>query len=100
MALAEAKKGSDIHHYNEAIELAKRNLSAKEIEGLHDPAWVAQQEKKNIVETDRMERELKGYKNNLIKESIRVRSDRTLYTYMLTLSDGQRRPRHTLLQHW
>jgi COP9 signalosome complex subunit 1 len=39
---------------------------------LVDPAWAVQQEKKNNAETTRLENELKGYKNNMIKESIRV----------------------------
>jgi COP9 signalosome complex subunit 1 len=44
----------------------------KNLDGLVDPAWAQQQEKANNLETGRLEAELKGYKNNLIKESIRV----------------------------
>ena len=37
-----------------------------------DPAWMEKKDKQNKAETTRLEHELKGYKNNLIKESIRV----------------------------
>ena len=37
-----------------------------------DLAWVDKMTRQVKVETDRLEAELKGYKNNLIKESIRV----------------------------
>jgi len=50
----------------------KRASRSKDIDNLLDPVWAAQQEKKNATETARLENELKGYKNNLIKESIRV----------------------------
>ena len=37
-----------------------------------DLAWVDKMTRQVTIETDRLEAELKGYKNNLIKESIRV----------------------------
>lgn len=40
-----------------------------------DLAWVDKMTKQVKSETDRLEAELKGYKNNLIKESIRVSND-------------------------
>ena len=43
-----------------------------------DRMWMEKTRKKVKIETDRMELELKGYKNNLIKESIRVRLCRQL----------------------
>jgi hypothetical protein len=61
-----------------------------------DSAWMEKKDKQNRAETTRLEHELKGYKNNLIKESIRVslalhpslppHSD--LLTFII-LSDGQ-----------
>lgn len=72
MAVIEAKRGSDLRHYHEAVTLLKRVSKNKSFESLLDPIWAAQQEKKNAAETARLEGELKGYKNNLIKESIRV----------------------------
>ncbi len=75
MAVVEAKKGADVRNYQEAVALLKRASKGKNVENLLDPVWAAQQEKKNSAETARLENELKGYKNNLIKESIRVGSD-------------------------
>jgi COP9 signalosome complex subunit 1 len=75
MAMVEAKKGADVRNYQEAVALLKRVSKGKNVENLLDPVWAAQQEKKNSAETARLENELKGYKNNLIKESIRVGSD-------------------------
>lgn len=72
MALVEAKKGSDVRNYHQAVALLKRVLSGRNLDDILDPAWAIQQEKKNNGETARLENELKGYKNNLIKESIRV----------------------------
>jgi COP9 signalosome complex subunit 1 len=72
LALIEAKKGNDVRFYQEAVALLKRVSTGKNLGNLLDPAWAAQQEKKNNAETARLENELKGYKNNLIKESIRV----------------------------
>lgn len=37
-----------------------------------DLGWIDRTIKQVRTETDRLEQELKGYKNNLIKESIRV----------------------------
>lgn len=39
-----------------------------------DSAWTAKTTKDVNTETNRLEVELKGYKNNMIKESIRVRN--------------------------
>ena len=41
-------------------------------EAIRDDGWVEKTKKRAKIETDKMEAELKGYKNNLIKESIRV----------------------------
>lgn len=76
MAVMEAKKGSDVRNYHEAVAVLERVSKGKKLDGLLDPVWAAQQEKKNIAETARLEGELKGYKNNLIKESIRVSLNR------------------------
>lgn len=75
MAVIEAKKGSDVRNYHQAVALLKRVSSGRNLENLLDPAWAIQQEKKNNGETARLENELKGYKNNLIKESIRVSAE-------------------------
>lgn len=69
--MAEAKKGRNVAHYNAAQEAYSR-VAPDEQEAQHDAQWVTSMEKQNKVEGARLEAELKGYKNNLIKESIRV----------------------------
>lgn len=43
-----------------------------ETEAQLDTKWIEHMQKVIKAETDRLEHELRGYKNNLIKESIRV----------------------------
>lgn len=43
---------------------------------VYNTEWIQNTEKANAVELHRLEAELKGYKNNLVKESIRVRNSR------------------------
>ena len=73
MALIEAKKGSDVNNYNLAVKLVQSTSGGKDLSHLIDSNWIKEQEKKNAAETKKMENELKQYKNNLIRESIRVR---------------------------
>ena len=70
-AIAEAKKGKDVQRYRDAWECI-RVAAPSEPEAQFDRAWEAATEKSNKAETHRLEVELKGYKNNLVKESIRV----------------------------
>lgn len=70
-AIAEAKRGKDTHRYREAVECL-RVAAPSEPEARFDQAWLEAQEAANKIETNRLLAELKGYKNNLIKESIRV----------------------------
>ncbi|OAP63596.1 hypothetical protein AYL99_02823 [Fonsecaea erecta] len=86
MAVLEAKKGSDVRNYLEALALLERVSRGKNPDHLLDPAWASQQEKKNVAETARLESELKGYKNNLIKESIRMGNE-DLGTHYYTIGD-------------
>ncbi|KIW48389.1 uncharacterized protein PV06_00982 [Exophiala oligosperma] len=86
MAMAEAKKGADVRNYNEAVALLKKVSGGKNVDGFLDPVWAAQQEKKNAAESARLENELKGYKNNLIKESIRMGNE-DLGTHYYTIGD-------------
>lgn len=55
-----------------AIE-ALHNVSLGVQDAVPDVAWVDKMTRQVKAETERLEAELKGYKNNLIKESIRVR---------------------------
>ncbi|KAI0841687.1 26S proteasome subunit RPN7-domain-containing protein [Hypoxylon sp. FL0890] len=67
----EAKRGKDVARYREAWECI-RIAAPNEPEAQWDEAWATATEKANKVETHRLEAELKGYKNNLVKESIRI----------------------------
>lgn len=70
-AVAEAKKGRDIQRYRESVECL-RIAAPNEPDAFLDSAWIDKVDKANTAETHRLEMELKGYKNNLVKESIRV----------------------------
>lgn len=70
-AVHEAKKGKDIQRYRDAWEFI-RIAAPNEPEALWDEAWVTNTDRQNKIDTHRLETELKGYKNNLVKESIRV----------------------------
>jgi COP9 signalosome complex subunit 1 len=71
MAITEAKNGQNVELYlqfaNAFGKLALEDPLAK-----IDETWVDMKTKRVKAETDRLEHELKTYKNNLIKESIRV----------------------------
>lgn len=70
-AVAEAKNGNDIDRYTEAAKLL-HTASPEDQDGALDKGWMERTGQANKAETQRLEAELKGYKNNLIKESIRV----------------------------
>ena len=71
-AVTEARSGNDLKSYEDALQLLRRSSRGSEIEFQADSAWIEKKDKQNKAETTRLEHELKGYKNNLIKESIRV----------------------------
>jgi COP9 signalosome complex subunit 1 len=71
LAIAEAKRGKDTHRYREAVECL-RVAAPSEPEAVFDQKWLEAQDAENKTETNRLLKELKGYKNNLIKESIRM----------------------------
>ncbi|KAI0875078.1 26S proteasome subunit RPN7-domain-containing protein [Hypoxylon argillaceum] len=70
-AVTEAKEGKDIQRYREALEFL-RVVGPDEPEAQYDDAWVNETVKSNKTLAQRLEAELKGYKNNLVKESIRI----------------------------
>ncbi|MCJ1397045.1 hypothetical protein MMC11_000237 [Xylographa trunciseda] len=70
-AIAEAKRGKDVRLY-EAMVSALREIVPEDPRATLDTAWVDRATREVKAETDRLELELKGYKNNLIKESIRM----------------------------
>jgi COP9 signalosome complex subunit 1 len=71
LAVAESKKGLHAEVYLHLVgDLSK--LAPNDPLALADMDWATAVTKKAKMETDRLENELKAYKNNLIKESIRV----------------------------
>ncbi|KAI0393616.1 PCI-domain-containing protein [Xylariaceae sp. FL0594] len=70
-AVVEAKKGNDVGRYREALEYI-RLAAPNEPEAVSDQKWVDATEQSNKATTRQLESELKGYKNNLVKESIRM----------------------------
>lgn len=79
LAVAEAKSGKDISRYEIAVS-ALFEVAPNEGEASIDSDWVDRVQKGIRAETDRLEQELRGYKNNLIKESIRVCITSSAYT--------------------
>ncbi|KAK2810179.1 hypothetical protein FQN50_003149 [Emmonsiellopsis sp. PD_5] len=71
LAVMEAKSGKDVECYRKAVEALAR-VAPQEAEATLDEAWVDHTSRLVKAETDRLEHELRGYKNNLIKESIRM----------------------------
>ncbi|KAL1898801.1 hypothetical protein Sste5346_003208 [Sporothrix stenoceras] len=70
-AVAEAQKSHDVNRYREAwgyLHLAAPNDPDARL----NKNWMESTEAANNAETRRLERELKVYKNNLVKESIRM----------------------------
>ncbi|KAI0178217.1 26S proteasome subunit RPN7 [Pestalotiopsis sp. NC0098] len=70
-AIVEAKKGKDTQQYRNAWE-AIRNAAPQEPEAQLDQNWLDKTTQSNKAETHRLEVELKQYKNNLVRESIRI----------------------------
>ncbi|KAF4927603.1 COP9 signalosome complex subunit 1 [Colletotrichum viniferum] len=70
-AVAEAKQGQDIQRYREAFEHI-HIAAPSEPEAVFDQEWVDNTDRANKAKTHNLENELKGYKMNLIKESIRM----------------------------
>ncbi|KAI9825430.1 MAG: hypothetical protein M1832_001160 [Thelocarpon impressellum] len=67
----EAKHGKDINRYIDVIDTFQ-HIAPEEPDSRPDTTWMDRITKQVKVETERLEFELKGYKNNLIKESIRM----------------------------
>jgi COP9 signalosome complex subunit 1 len=71
LAIKEAKQGDDVERYTKAVKTLEE-VAPEDALATPDLGWIDNKTKAVKVETDRLEAELKGYKNNLIKESIRV----------------------------
>lgn len=72
-AIAEAKSGKDVGLYEKAVRALAEVAPNDPDASLHS-AWVHEVQRAVSAQTERLEQELRGYKNNLIKESIRVRT--------------------------
>ncbi|KAJ9643495.1 hypothetical protein H2199_004174 [Coniosporium tulheliwenetii] len=70
-AIAEAKQGKDTDIYMSIVGCLQQIVPEDPL-SMPDLGWVEQRMKQIKAETDRLEHELKQYKNNLIKESIRM----------------------------
>lgn len=75
MAARDALSGRDVELYKEVVEKI-RAIDPNDSAAVYNTEWIQTTEKANAVELNRLETELKGYKNNLVKESIRVRNSR------------------------
>lgn len=83
-AIAEAKQGSDVGRYEYAVSCL-REIAPNDPDATADVAWIDSTKTQVKRNTDTLELELKTYKNNLIKESIRVRGSLALSrVYWLT----------------
>lgn len=70
-AIAEAKDGKDVSRYKEVVDLLK-TAAPGDPDAKFDQTWVDRTSRDNRAVTHQLESQLKGYKNNLIKESIRM----------------------------
>lgn len=84
IAVAEAKSGKDVSRYESAVR-ALAAVAPNDQAAVLDKEWVQRMQRAIIAETDRLEQELRGYKNNLIKESIRVFPS---FHNVITCADG------------
>ncbi|OAL52767.1 PCI-domain-containing protein [Pyrenochaeta sp. DS3sAY3a] len=74
LAIAEAKKGSNVGLYTALVEDFS-NISPQDQAALTDTTWAEKKTREVQEYQDRLEHELKSYKNNLIKESIRMANE-------------------------
>lgn len=66
------ENGRDVQLYRNVWE-ELRSLAPSDPDATFNRSWAEKTERTNESEFHRLEHELKGYKNNLVKESIRVR---------------------------
>jgi COP9 signalosome complex subunit 1 len=70
-AIAEAKNSGDVFRYEKAVR-ALAEVAPSDPDASFNTLWVEKTRRSVLAQTERLEHELRGYKNNLIKESIRV----------------------------
>lgn len=70
-AIAEAKQGKDVNFYSLLTDRLHQIVQDDPL-GIPDVQWCERKTKEVKAELESLEQQLKQYKNNLIKESIRV----------------------------
>ncbi|KEZ45410.1 hypothetical protein SAPIO_CDS1702 [Scedosporium apiospermum] len=70
-AVAEAKAGKDVERYRDVVD-ALRRVSLSDPETELDKAWIEKTSSANKKETQHLESQLKVYRSNLVKESVRI----------------------------
>ena len=82
LAIADAHTGQDVPQYTYLCDLA-RNLGLLDV-GQPDEDWIKKQDEANKRELARLDGELRGYKNNLIRESTRMGQEDLATHHLLT----------------
>lgn len=70
-AVAAAKTGKDVQRYRDTVDCL-RDVAPNDPDAQIDGAWVEKITKENAFRVHKLDGELKGYKNNLVKESVRL----------------------------
>ncbi|KAF2155861.1 hypothetical protein K461DRAFT_251900 [Myriangium duriaei CBS 260.36] len=83
LAIPESKQARDPEMYISLTSLL-HEIDTNDALAAPDVEWVERRNKENKRETERLEQELKGYKNNLIKESIRMGQEDIASHYLAT----------------
>jgi COP9 signalosome complex subunit 1 len=84
LAIPASKSAKDTQQYLDLTKLLHQ-ISPDDALAEVDTAWVEKTNKLNEHETERLDNELRGYKNNLIKESIRMGQE-DLGTHFLNMN--------------
>jgi COP9 signalosome complex subunit 1 len=74
LAIAETKKGKNVGAYTNLVEEFS-SIAPDDPAASMDTAWAERKTREVREEQEKLDHELKSYKNNLIKESIRVREN-------------------------
>ncbi|KAF2837903.1 COP9 signalosome-like protein complex subunit 1 [Patellaria atrata CBS 101060] len=84
-AIAQSKQGAEVQTYLNLTECL-HDINPSDALAVPDVTWVEETTRRVKNETDRLEAELKAYKNNLIKESIRMGNEE-LGAHYLSVGD-------------
>jgi COP9 signalosome complex subunit 1 len=90
LAITEVRNSSNAEEYAK-LASQLQEIAPNDPMATIDTNWVTTTTRRSMMETERLEAELKQYKNNLIKESIRVRCAgfSILQTSTHQVTDGQ-----------